>query len=234
MSKTLKAVKNTYSFLHGHAFYPMTLASLLGFGMFAARVLKSDTLHFINLPWNLFLAWVPYLCSLWVASIHARHPRRWWALLVPGALWLLFFPNAPYIVTDFLHLVPRYGIPIWYDILMLATFAWTGIFLGFASLRAMQNIAVDYFGAFFSWLFVAGSLALGGLGIYLGRFSRWNSWDILSHPKSILKDIAIRFLDPFSNKQFYGFTLMVTAFLLVGYLTFTSVQGLNKPHTKRR
>ena len=53
--------------------------------------------------WNLFLAWLPYLWSLWAVSIQRRQPRRWWRLLLPATLRLLFFPNAPYLVTDLIH-----------------------------------------------------------------------------------------------------------------------------------
>ncbi len=229
MHTLINSLRSVYAFLRRHTFYPMLLYSILGLGMFAVRVLMSGSTNFANLPWNLLLAWIPYLCSLWAASLHARNPDRWRAILLPTTLWLLFFPNAPYIVTDFLHLWPRPHIPLWYDILLLATYAWTGLFLGFASLRTMQNVVVAYLGAVWSWLFVGWTLTLGSLGIYLGRFSRWNSWDIFSNPQAILKDIADQIFHPLSNKEFYAFTLTVTAFLLAGYLTFASVRGLNEP-----
>jgi uncharacterized membrane protein len=158
--------------------------------------------------------------------MHVRRPTWIWPLAVPVALWLLFFPNAPYLVTDFLHLVEREPVPIWYDILMLATFAWTGVLLGFASLRAIQTIVADHLGQFASWLFVSGSLGLGGLGIYLGRFSRWNSWDVFSEPKAVLKDLLLPFTSPLNNKEFFGFSLLFAAFLLVGYLAYVSMRGL--------
>ena len=125
-----------------------------------------------NLAWNFFLAWLPYLFCLLAAWLHYRYPRRWWLLGLPALIWLIFFPNAPYLITDFLHLEERPYIPMWYDIILLATFAWTGCFLGIASLWIMQGIVKSYAGQFISWLFVMFAIGLSGLGVYLGRFSR--------------------------------------------------------------
>jgi uncharacterized membrane protein len=141
---------------------------------------------------------------------------------------LIFFPNAPYIVTDFFHLTPRPSIPLWYDIMLITAFSWTGIFLALASLRTMQGLVKIYLGEIVGWIFVGVSLALSGLGIYLGRFERWNSWDLLVHPHRILADIAVRFYDPLSNIRFFSFTILFTAFLLVCYLTFISMRHVGE------
>jgi len=142
---------------------------------------------------------MPFLFSIWAAALYSARPGRWWVIVFPGFLWLLFFPNAPYLITDFLHLKQRPGIPIWFDILMLAAFAWTGFFLAIASLRTMHLLVKNHLGWFISWIFAGTALALAGIGIYLGRFSRWNSWDIFFSPKEILVDVAYRVVNPLSN-----------------------------------
>src|SRR5689334_5146048 len=101
-----------HRFLLRHAFYALALSSRLAVGILAGRVLRAQQGAYIFLVWNLFLAWVPYGWSLWAASIQRRYPREWWRLLLPGALWLLFFPNAPYIITDFVHLYQRPVVPL--------------------------------------------------------------------------------------------------------------------------
>ncbi len=213
-----------HHFLAFHLFYPILLSTGLAVLMYVARVIISDNWRiYANLIWNLFLAWLPYLFSLWASGLNRLFPRQWWMLLIPGLLWLIFFPNAPYLVTDFLHLENRPYIPLWYDILLLTTFAWTGIFLAIASLRTMQVLINGYLGKIASWFFVAVALGLSGLGIYLGRFDRWNSWDLLLQPRRILADIVIRMANPLENLRFVGFTLLFTAFLLVCYLTFVAV-----------
>jgi uncharacterized membrane protein len=217
----------THRFLVSQSFYPILLATGLALSLYLARVIRSGSIVvYANLVWNLILAWVPYAFSILAASLHRLAPRWWWLLIIPAGIWLLFFPNAPYIVTDFLHLTPRQGVSLWYDILLLATFSFTGVFLTIASLRTMQALVKYYLGAIVSWLFVAFSLSLGGLGIYLGRFERWNSWDLLLHPRSVLADVAKRLVNPFDNLRFFGFTILFTAFLLVCYLMFVSTRGL--------
>lgn len=218
--------------LHGvlvdHLFYPIVLSSLLAMGIYVARVVYSwNWAIYRNLAWNLMLAWLPYIFSLLAVCLHQAKPRHWWRLLVPGILWLTFFPNAPYLITDFFHLEYRPPVPLWYDILLLVAFTWTGLFLGLTSLRAMHLIVESYFGRFLGWCFAAFALALGGLGIYLGRFARWNSWDLLQQPKQILKDVIEPLINPQTNLRFFGFTFLFTALLVVCYLTFISTQRLN-------
>jgi uncharacterized membrane protein len=212
-------------FVTSQSLYPIVLSSALSVIIYVGRAIYSGSwIVYFNLIWNLLLAWIPYIFSMAAAAFHNLSPRKWWLLILPVGIWLLFFPNAPYIVTDFFHLVPRYRVPMWYDILMLTTFSWTGIFLTIASLRTMQGLVKYYIGGFFSWLFVVFSLGLGGLGIYLGRFERWNSWDMLTHPKKILKDVLVPFVDPLNSLRFFGFTILFTAFLVVCYLMFISMR----------
>ena len=223
-------VRRLHNFFESQLVYPIVLSSSLAIGIYIGRVLLSGNwLIYRNLVWNLFLAWIPFFFSVMAAGAYRVFPRSWWMLLFPGALWLAFFPNAPYIVTDFLHLRQRPPVPLWYDIGLLTTFAWTGLFLAIASLRTMQKLVKAHVGWFIGWLFAALALALGGLGLYLGRFSRWNSWDLLLQPKEILAEVAYRFVNPFSNLRFFGFTFMFTAFLLVCYLMFISVHRYREP-----
>lgn len=225
----LEYLKRFHRFLVAQSLYPLVLSSLLALSIYMGRVIFSESwLIYANMVKNLFLAWLPYLFSFMAVGIHKLYPKGWWLLPLPSLLWLLFFPNAPYMVTDFYHLEERPGIPLWYDILMLASFSLTGLFLTIASLRGMQSLVRYYLGGVVSWLFAAFTLSLAGLGIYLGRIERWNSWDLLLHPKGVLKDIASRLVDPFSNLRFFGFTLGFTAFLVVCYLMFISMRRLEE------
>jgi uncharacterized membrane protein len=217
-----------HRFLASQSLYPLILSSFLALGLLGARMLFARGWSYNNMPWNLFLAWVPYVFSFLALILHHLARGRWWMLLFPATLWLIFFPNAPYIITDFLHLVPRPPIPLWYDIVMLASFAWSGCFLAIASLRTMQYLVKSYLGSLASWIFVVGTLAMSGLGIYLGRFGRWNSWDLFTQPHDVAYDILARLTNPFNNLRFFVFTLMFTAFLMVCYLMFASVSRLEE------
>ncbi len=205
-------------------FYPLLVSSALAVGLWAFRSEWWTPRIFRFLVWNLFLAWLPYLWSLWALSIHRRQPGRWWLLLLPATLWLLFFPNAPYLITDLVHLRSYPPVPQWYDIGMLISFAWAGCFLAVVSLYAMHQIVRAYTGRVWSWLIVVGMMGLGGLGIYMGRFLRWNSWDIFLYPADVIGDITHRLAHPLSNLQTYGVTLVFAAFLFVCYWTFVSLK----------
>ena len=114
-----------------------------------------------------------------------RHARRGVGLsrLLPlAALWLLFLPNAPYLLTDLIHLGSRDDAPLWFDLVLFSAFAWTGAFLGFLSIYLMQVVVRRTHGALLGWALVGGSLLASGFGIYLGRSLRWNSWDFVTSP----------------------------------------------------
>jgi uncharacterized membrane protein len=175
------------------------------------------------LVWNLFLAWVPFLLSL-VAYANARRGNRV-AVAGLGVLWLLFFPNAPYLISDFIHLHESRATPLWYDALMLAAFAWTGLLLAFASLYLMQMIWRRAAGAVVAWLGVVAALALASFGMYLGRFLRFNSWDALVRPSGIWHVIRTELENPLRHPRLVASLAVLTAALTIGYLIVYSVAG---------
>jgi len=204
---------------------------------FSFRVFYSGTRNYSNLVWNLFLAWLPYIFSVLAASIYRINPKRWVFILILIIAWVVFFPNAPYMVTDFYHLDPRPPVPLWFDISLIAIFAFTGCFLGIASLRGVHVIIEGYLGKFIGWFCALFALSLGSLGVYLGRFGRFNSWDILINPKSVIKEIMFNLLNPLDNLGFIGFTIMFSSILLIIYLMFVTAthsgaQQINKYGTK--
>lgn len=212
-----------HEFLAGRSFYPLALSSGLALGLLMVRLERTHSWGFFFLGWNLILAWIPYLASLLAGAIFLHRPAGWWRTLAPSAVWLAFFPNAPYLVTDLMHLSSRQGDPwlFWFDIVLLATFAWTGCVLGVASLRGMQALVTAIAGWAASWLFVLGATGLGGVGIYLGRFHRWNSWDLLANPGGILADVAAGLSNPATQLRPWGLCALFAAFILVCYLTLT-------------
>jgi len=198
----------------------LTFATAVCVAMLAVRIVYSDTYAHLHMLWNLFLAWLPLLAALTAYNLKKRDRRPAWLLIAPCAfLWLLFFPNAPYLLTDLLHLRPGGVIPMWYDVLMLSAFAWTGIFLGLVSLYLMHTLVRRAAGVTAGWLFALFVLALTGFGVYLGRFPRWNSWDLLFNTGDLLRDIWTRVRHPLAHRStivFSGlFSLCVTAMYLM-------------------
>ena len=157
-------------FLHIHSFYPLILSSLMACSFLVFRIFYSGTYNYSNLLWNLFLAWMPYIFSVLASSAYRINAKRWWLIILLGVFWLVFFPNAPYIVTDFYYLDPRPPIPLWFDISLIAIFAFTGCFLAIASLRSIHIIIERSMGRIVGWIFALFALGLASLGVYLGRF----------------------------------------------------------------
>jgi len=176
------------------------------------------------LVWNLVLAWVPFVLAIGAYSAARRGAGV--VTVVLGVLWLLFFPNAPYLLTDFIHLHESTATPLWYDALMLASFAWTGVILGFASLYLMQIVWRRAAGPLVSWLCVLGALALASFGVYLGRFLRFNSWDALVRPRLIADVIRSELENPFRNPRLFASLVALTAGLTIGYLIVYSAAGV--------
>ena len=191
----------------------------------AGRVLMTGRGIFLFLVWNLFLAVIPFAISTMLGT--ARGPLRARLLVPVGAAWLLFFPNAPYILTDLFHLERRAGVPLWYDLALILSCAWNGLMLAYASLADMQRLVQQRLGTGAGWAFATLALLLSSFGIYLGRYLRFNSWDVLANPLTLFFDIVNRILHPFSFPGTWGVTLVFGLFLLVGYGT---VRLLGRAH----
>lgn len=180
---------------------------------------SSSTFYFF-LIWNLFLAWIPYVVSLALFIRYQQTRRLTLIMLGVAGVWLLFYPNAPYILTDLIHLKKNTGVPRWYDSLMIFSFVGNGLLLGFVSLYHMQHIVKVRHNTVMSWIFAGGSLTLASLGIYLGRFMRWNSWDIFLEPITLIKDAGRPFIHPIVYKGTLKITLMYAVFFILTYLLF--------------
>jgi uncharacterized membrane protein len=209
----------------------LVAASFVCIGLIAARSWYSHTYHYWFLLWNLALAWVPFLFAAIAYRLASAHRAVLYVLIFAAAVvWLAFFPNAPYILTDFLHLGSMGDVvPGWYDVLMLYWFAWTGLMLGVVSLYLMQEIASRGLGMAAGWVFVVVAAGLGSFGIYLGRFLRWNSWDLVRRPGPLANELLGRVTDPASQPRLLGFTLLFALLFLFIYVAVYIFAKLTKP-----
>ncbi|MEM8526610.1 MAG: DUF1361 domain-containing protein [Bacteroidota bacterium] len=185
----------------------------------AFRFHWSGEFTYLFLIWNLFLAFIPFVIS--TAILHSNRLKNSKLLFILAALlWLLFLPNAPYIITDIKHLRPKSGIPIWYDIFVVFSFAWNGLLLAYLSLSDMRKMVQKLFGKWQSNLFAGTSLVACSFGIYLGRYLRWNSWDAFTQPKLVAYETYSTFTQPFQESQAWGIVLVMAVFLLLTYPIF--------------
>jgi uncharacterized membrane protein len=206
---------------HGAVFALLGAGSVVCVALVVGRNLSSHTNHFQFLIWNLILAWIPLALAALSYRIATRRsdPARW--IVVPVALvWLLFFPNAPYIVTDFLHFGQFHdSVPAWFDVMLIAWFAWTGLLLGIVSLRLMQEIVGRALGSRAGWVFVVLVTVLGSIGIYVGRFLRWNSWNVFQAPLSLADTGWDRINQPDAGELMLGFAALFALLFLFVYAT---------------
>jgi uncharacterized membrane protein len=196
--------------------------------MVAARWLVTGRLTHAFLLWNLFLAWMPFFISLSLIPVSTRlglRPRRCATLLI-GLVWLIFFPNSTYIFTDLIHVINgAYQHPgssewitstslKWFDLILSSTVAFTGHFIGLVSLYVVQASVRSSWGRGTAWFVCALSILLSSMGIYIGRFTRLNSWDIFIHPAKC----AGKILAAIASPQALLFSLCFSFFIALTYL----------------
>ncbi len=193
-------------------------ASVVCVTLVLGRVIYTRTGGYTGLVWNLFLAWIPFILAYIAYLLSWRKPLTYIVIPLFAFLWLIFFPNAPYILTDLQHLGKYPGnMPVWYDVILLVWFSWTGMLLGIVSLNLMQQIVKREIGRRAGWIFVFLAASLTSVGLYLGRFVRLNSWDILRNPLQMASNVTDWLEDP--SLRSVGFIALYTLFFIFVYLT---------------
>ena len=182
-----------------------------------SRASRTGSISFLFLVWNLFLAFIPFAASRAMVALHRREHSKV-ALGLCAIVWLLFLPNAPYILTDLLHLSHRPPVPLWYDLALLLSCAGTGLLMGYASVADVQFVVSRVLNQTIGWLVAISSLVLSAFGIYMGRYLRWNSWDALANPRAVFGDVADRMLNPFAHPRSTAVTAIYGCALVLGYV----------------
>jgi len=196
----------------------LTFGSGVSVTLVIARVVWTGRLHYAFLIWNLFLAWLPLIFSLLAWEKYRTGSVRSWHFAGLTGAWLLFFPNAPYICTDLIHLTTRYFSHFWVDLVLVLSCALTGLVVGFLSLFLMQSIVTRALGRMAGWCFIALVAGLSSFGIYLGRFMRFNSWDVVFQPLKLYHGIGDWASASLANTASFAFPVLFSAFLFITYV----------------
>ena len=216
------SIRNRYNLA---VFVLLNAACAVCIGLVGARVAYSDSARHTGLIWNLFLAWIPFILSYLAHAVSWRRVSLYVVIPFVAFLWLIFFPNAPYMLTDLQDLARGGGgAPLWYDVIIVVWCSWTGMLLGVISLSLMHDIVHRTFGRITGWVFVFGISALSSFGIYVGRFVRLNSWDILQDPAETAMHILGLVIDP--SMRLAAFTLLYAVFFIFVYLLLYSFSRL--------
>jgi uncharacterized membrane protein len=214
----LLAIKGKYLAHRWEITLLLLISSIYATGLELLRVYLSGHNNYLYFIWNLFLAWIPYLLSMYLpVSFYVIRVRAIAYLLL--LVWFLFWPNSPYIITDLLHLKEKQNIPLWFDLGLILSFAWAGLMLGFISLIEIQNLIRKRTNRTVAWIFAVVTILNGSLGIYIGRYVRLNSWDIAADPVRVYTDIFQHLNDRMLRTEMIVMTLQYGIFLFLCYLT---------------
>jgi len=198
----------------------MAALVLFSIMMLLARIAYTGKVTFIFLPWNLFLAWIPYAITQ-VLTARGRWIENKWMFLFFFILWIGFVPNSFYILTDLFHLGDHYNdrlVPQWYDLALILSYAWTGLMLGILSVRQMEKICGRFSLGMHELLFIYPVMWLNALGVYTGRYLRFNSWDVISNPFLIFHDILAIVIHPVIYRNAWGMILCYSMLMTLIYL----------------
>ncbi|MBA4196890.1 MAG: DUF1361 domain-containing protein [Chitinophaga sp.] len=190
--------------------------------LLTVRIIITHELSYIFYAWNTFLAIVPLLFSRRLSKQLSFNFKA----IVLIVCWLLFLPNAPYIVTDIFHYMKRPPVPMWYDLLIVMIATWNGLLLGFISLLQVEQFLTSYLKPFWVKASVIVSLILCGYGVYLGRFLRFNSWDILTNPDDLFFASARTIIHPHQSIKAWAFTFLFASMLSIIYFTIKQLPRL--------
>jgi uncharacterized membrane protein len=196
----------------------LIILSLFSFGLSLFRILYTHSFEFLFLSWNLFLAFIPWFISSII--ILKKLQGKKFLLVIMILSWVIFFPNSPYILTDLFHLGMSSKAPLWYDLILILSFAWAGLLFGFVSLMDIEKVLESYVGKGRTTFISIGFLFLSGFGIYIGRYLRWNSWDIILSPFALSSDIFSKISHPIYYSRAWGLTLFIGLFLNLIYFSF--------------
>ncbi len=195
----------------------VTISMALSIILLMIRMKLNQSFYLLFLVWNLFLAIIPFVITTVLSSKPKNHKLTF---LIAFSVWLLFLPNAPYIITDLLHLTNGKPHLLWLDVLVILSFAFNGLILFFLSLSDMEKLLKQHVKPKFIFPILLSIFGLTAFGIYLGRFLRYNSWEIISNPNYLLNDIMHIVIQPMANKEVWLFTILFGTFLNIGYLVF--------------
>lgn len=199
----------------------LILCCLFSTGLMAFRIIYTGHLLFAFLVWNLFLAYVPYIIS---KQMSVKPPKAKWKFFLVCFVWLLFIPNSFYIITDLFHLDMNEDVPLWYDLALLLSFAWSGLLFGILSIRQMEKLFEKNFNKNFDLFFILPVMALNGFGVYIGRYLRFNTWDVVSNPFQLANDIVYMFIHPIRNRFDWSMIVCYTILLTLIYLAIKKLR----------
>lgn len=203
---------------YGPLIKALVISNLVSLSLFFVRVVGAESFRFWFLFWNLLLAWVPLLFAYLLKKGLAQRPWQTWQNIGLTLLWLCFLPNSFYIVSDLIHVHLTGEINILFDVVLMFSCIFNGYVFGYMSVYMVHRELLKRLKPADAHAIIGGVFLLCGFAVYMGRYLRWNTWDILVHPIGLLFDVSNRFINPIAHPQTFSTTL--TFFVLLSSMYY--------------
>lgn len=213
---------------------PLATLSFAAASLLVIRSLIFGTFTFWYLDWNLFLAWLPLVFAWLLVRYVRQHPWVSWQGGALTLLWLGFLPNSFYIVTDFMHLQEVTERTLLFDVVLMFLFSLAGYTVGFVSVIMVHKLMLTRINRASAARVVAGVFLACSFAIYLGRFLRWNTWDVITNPAGIILDVTDRIVNPVAHEQTFWVTILFFVLLCALYFVLWQLLHGWQRETKRQ
>jgi uncharacterized membrane protein len=224
MNMLLRTVLLQRSYLKDSIERTLALSCLFSMAILVVRIGYTGRWAFSFLSWNLFLAFVPYVLTKWLVQ-HPLWIARRWTFTAVFVVWILFVPNAFYIITDLFHLHLSADVPLWFELALLLSFAWNGLLFGILSVRQMERIVTVKWSLRYDWLFIYPVMALNAFGVYVGRYLRFNSWDVVTNPFGLAEDVLYLLMHPVLYRFDWS---MIFCYAVLMALIYSALKSISK------
>lgn len=194
---------------------PLAAMSFVSLTFLFLRMISADNVRYGFMWWNLALAWIPFLAAFALYACLKQYRWLSWQSLLATAVWLTFLPNSYYVLTDLMHIHATGEVSVLFDVVMMGLFAFTSVLLGFVSLLIVQRELEKRLPFRLVIVLISGIALVCSFAIYLGRYLRWNTWDIILNPIGLLIDVTDRVINPSQNALTFTTTTMFFVFIVV-------------------
>lgn len=218
MNALVKKYPEYFRIIYAFAFSTVAAALILVIGAIRAH---SDYYGFLF--YNLLLAFIAPLIALWL--VHRLKRKSW---LSPGnllltLLWLGFLPNSFYMITDLIHAQTAIGVDLLYNIVLIMFFVFNAVAAGFISLYLIHWALLKRFYYKYAHVIIGIVILLCSFAIYLGRYLRWNSWDVITNPAGILFDVSDTVISPSTHPEVFATTASFFLLILSMYIVIWQI-----------
>ena len=202
----------------------LSISMIFSIVLLMIRMKLKHSFFYLFLVWNLFLAVIPFTITTYLVSLSKLKKI---VLAFWFGMWLLFLPNAPYIITDLIHIRLSETKLIWLDVITVISFALNGLMLFYISFLDMIDLLNHHIKKQYISFLVPVLLFLTAFGVYLGRFLRYNSWEIIQNPLELFNDIIRIIIYPSKHIEAWLFTILFGTFLYIGFWIYNNLRNIN-------